>query len=110
MLRAGARIALQPFCQAFAWAGIASLPSAHYRGGLAIVSFEIGVEPFICPVAVVIDGQREIHGAGQRVWIAPRRASNFLDLVPLSTPLLGIRSNGKPAVEVAASALEACGQ
>jgi len=47
MLRAGAGIALQPFRQAFARAGIASLARAHRSGGLAVILLEIGVEPFV---------------------------------------------------------------
>ena len=45
MSGAGPCIALQPFCQAAVQTGIASLPATHHGSGLAIILFEISVEP-----------------------------------------------------------------
>ena len=64
MSGAGPCIALQPFCQAVVRAGIASLPAAHRGSGLAIVLFEIGVEPFVGTAGVLVNSHRQIHGAG----------------------------------------------
>src|SRR5215813_2997372 len=79
---ASPRISLQPFCQTAVWTGIARLPAPHHGSWLAIILFEISVEPFVGTAAVLIGDYRHIHGAGQRIWITPRRVSDFLDLVP----------------------------
>jgi hypothetical protein len=55
MSGAGPCIALQPFCQAAVRTGIASLPAAHHGSGLAIILFEIGVEPFVSTARVLVD-------------------------------------------------------
>src|SRR5262245_2709929 len=108
----GARscIALQPFCQGAVWAGIASLPAAHHGSGLAIILFKITVEPFVGTVAILVGNHRQIHSAGQRVRITPRRACDFLDIVPQASPLVSIRRDRQPAVEEATGAIEARGQ
>src|SRR5262249_14071810 len=95
--------------EATVWTGIASLPAPHHGSGLAIILFEIGVEPFVGTGSVPICNHCHIHGAGQRVWIPPRRASGFLDLVPQASPLISIRRDRQPAVEEATGAIEARG-
>src|SRR6516225_8659595 len=70
------------WCRAVVRTSIASLPAAHRGSGLAIILFEIGVEPFVGTAGVLVNSHRQIHGAGQRVRIAPRRACDFLHLVP----------------------------
>src|SRR2546427_2135332 len=75
-------IALQPLCEASLWAGIPSLPAPRHGSRLPVILFKILVEPFIRPAAVLIDTYGKIHRAGERVFIAPCRACDFLDLLP----------------------------
>src|SRR3954447_21507820 len=110
MLRTSACIALQPFCEALARAGIASLARAHRGGRLAIILLEVVIEPLVGAIGIVIERQCHIHRSRELVRIASSSPGDSLHLAPLPAPLRGVRSNGQPAVEVAAGAFEACGQ
>ena len=107
MRNAGSRIAAQPLRQALARTSIARLPFSHCGGGLPIVALKIVIQPIAGANGIVVDHHGEVHGPDEGGWITPGLPGDGLDFRPLLLPLLRIRRNRHPAVEVTTRALAA---
>src|ERR1051326_9080765 len=101
MRAAGAHVFVEPLGDPGRGPGVAHLPLAQHRRGLAVVALEEPVELLVRPGDVVVEHDVEIHAPRQRVGVAPGRARDVLDLAPLPAPLCRVRGDRHPAVEIA---------
>ena len=80
----GFHVSTEPLREPITRAGIGSLSVAHLGRRLPVISLQIAVElRIVARDRVLVESQGQIHGTREGIGIAPRRAGDLLDLLPL---------------------------